>query len=179
MHKLKIKHSNRKNKIDNWIDQDSEAWMVTKLLGAVSAGVLALVGAIFLAVGAKESANNAALQTLIDNLDKKTSVTFNSVADCTAQGFSPAQCKASYDAALDISDSLGTKIEYGSAQACAQKHHLCHHIRYAKSDGYVPPVLAWQAAKDDIRQSAPLYPGFDKDTLVRKDGKVFQFNLQR
>lgn len=173
MHKLKQIFSNGLSAIDDWIGQGSIPLVITKVLGVTSIGVLTIIGAILLAVGTKESANNTALQNLIDDLDKKASVTFNSVADCTAQGYATADCESSYAATLDIADSLGTKIEYKSPQACAQKHHECHHVRYAKSDGYIPPVIAWQAAKDDIRQSVPLYPGFDKDTVVRKDGKVF------
>lgn len=39
---------------------------------------------------------------------------------------------------------------------------------------YHPPVVAWQAASDDLKKAVPLYPAQREGFVVRSDGKEFE-----
>lgn len=124
--------------------------------------------------------NNQKCQEQLTDLDRRPSVVFNSVASCVERGFSLKDCQESNAKAVDIAESLRRELSYSTMSECIQNHGNCYkvsrveypHIAYY----YKPPVIAWQAAQDNLSQAVPLYSGPTVNTAIRRDGK--QFSLQ-
>jgi uncharacterized protein YgiB involved in biofilm formation len=122
------------------------------------------------------------LEENMQYLDNHPTEVFASVADCAASGFSADACKESWDIANSFELSDITHPSYSDPAECAQKHgDTCKKVSTVTSAGktsiygqtYDPPVVAWQAAQDDLTKSVPLYPSTKPGMAVRYDGKLF------
>lgn len=132
------------------------------------------------------------LEATLTDLDNRPTAVFQSVAGCIKIGGTEQACKASQKEALDISGSLGTTASYSSNSECVTAHRACQKVvtpitttvfvnnvpltTTTYSISYHPPVVAWQAATDDLYVSVPLYSGPENGTAVRWDG--LQFNIK-
>lgn len=122
--------------------------------------------------------NNQKFQEQLTDLDRRPSVVFNSVASCVERGFSLKDCQESNAKAVDIAGSLGIGPSYSTMSKCIQNHGNCYDMSmvYPPIAHYTPPMIAWQAAQDNLSQAVPLYSGPTVNTAIRGDGK--QFSLQ-
>ena len=166
----------------DWAMEGNIVWSLTKLLGVGLVGTSILIGALASPLLFISSQNSRTLQDRIDSFDNRPTVVFNSVAQCTAKGFTQTDCLASKAEAEDIAGSLGTSISYGSASQCEAAYGACREVvthgtmmvgkvMVPTTDySYHPYVKAWQAAQDNLKESVPLYQSTHNGTLLRTDG---------
>lgn len=174
------------DKIMDWMmdDRGSMAIGLTKIM-FVSTVALGVLSSPFLYWS---YANGKALENLTNDLDNSLTEVFTSVADCSDH-YALHKCQASYDNAIDISNDMGTTIQYDSQSDCIANHGTCRRhdwmmpvttvvgkvtvTNYIPQTDYLPPVVAWQAATSDLEKAVPLYSSSEQDMAVRWDGKKF------
>ena len=162
--------------------------------GSTSAAVFKLLALAALPVAALianfESSKEPG-HALFKDLDGRATTVFPSVQACVDKGFPQTDCEASQQKALDFSKNVVT-VTYSSSAECVTNHGKCdqrtslQHKLISAGDqamigtvphtAYVPRVIAWQAAIEDLHVSAPLYPTTKKGLAMRKDGKTFGLN---
>ncbi len=178
---------------EDWLDRGNAVSAVIKITGVSIAGACLLTGIVATPFMIYSSHNATALQKRYDDLDQRPTRVFNSVAGCAASGFAQAQCEQSQRAALDIAGTMGTSAVYNSKSDCEQKHGACRGDTVTTYSviivGQVPvmtpittttysaPVVAWQAAADNLEPAVPLYPSTTPGVAMRLlDGKRFNLN---
>jgi len=170
----------------DWLTDGSTPWAMTKLIGAWMIA-LGLIASPFAYVAMQ---NAQALQTRIESLDTRPTHIFNNVASCMQAGYTQADCTASMKEAFRISEGLGTTLKYSSASECFAIHATCQqitmpvttYIRVGESTipvtnyitNFHPSVVGWQAARDNIAESVPLYQSAQPGMAVRVDKVQFQ-----
>jgi len=170
----------------DWMLEGPTPLVLAKAIGATFLGVALLVGPVAYA-GIQ---NEIAMQNRIESLDTRPTDVFNSIAGCVIKGYSEADCTASKQEADRISSDLGTAWKYDSASKCAVAHGTCKDVTRAQTvfmkvgkisvpmTNYIkesfPAVVGWQAAKDNIRESVPLYQSVQPGMAVRVDNVQFQ-----
>lgn len=158
------------------------------VVGVASAAALAVIMAPFIYVA---NGNQRDFRNDLAEMDSRPTVVFNSVADCTAKGFSQAACEESQKHAMDIAGSLGTGVSYSSGQECETNHQSCDarttttttFIMSGKvmvpitttTTTYYPHIVGWMAERDNLNKSAALYQGPHAGQAVRWDGHVLNF----
>ena len=171
----------------DWATEGSLPWSLTKFTGLVL-GATALVCSPFVYIAHQ---NAQALEHRIEYLDSTATHVFNSVAQCAELGYTIDECTASQDEAISIASELGTTLKYNSAATCASIHETCQQVitpitTYTKVGdvmvpntvyvtNYHPPVVAWQAAANNLDEAVPLYKTPNENVAVRYDGAQFNF----
>lgn len=163
----------------------SMPWAITKLTGAT----LIATGVVISPFAYISYQNAQALQNRIESLDTRPTHVFKTIAGCTAKGYSEAECGASMEEAFSIAGNLGTTLKYDTASECFAVHSSCQEVvtpitTYTKVGdvsvpittyytNYHPPVIGWQAAKDNLNEAVPLYQSAAAGMAVRIDGAQF------
>jgi uncharacterized protein YgiB involved in biofilm formation len=108
---------------------------------------------------------------------------FNSHQDCMDKGYDAPSCAASQENAISLTDAFRDPVKATDFQSCIETYGTCpdRHKQYTggfKVDlyKYKPVLSSWQAVKDDIAKSAPLYDLADAGEYLRIDGIVIQHN---
>lgn len=189
------------DRVMDWTMEGNMAWSMTKFFGVAAVGGTIVLGAIALPILYIASQNVEDMNARFNALDQRPSVVFNSVAACTAKGYTPESCDTAQKEAISIAKGLGTEVSYSSGDECNTAHNnsctkvttqtpiyttiitgcssngACSTMQipagYVDSTSYYPKVFAWQASEEDLSQSVPLYQGRDAQTLVRGDGMTF------
>lgn len=170
----------------DWLFDGPVLWSFAKVM-TVSAGAVAALMAPFVIIAQQ---NAEALNQNFDRLDQRPSIVFNSAAQCVKAGYPLQACESAQQRAVGIGQTLGTSVSYDSNAACRANHGpTCRAetvlmpittmvgqvpvTNYIPTTTYQPPIVAWQAARDGLRDAVPLYPGPQGQDLMRRDGTVF------
>jgi uncharacterized protein YgiB involved in biofilm formation len=152
-------------------------------LGVCTTILSAVAGALITPMLYFANEHEHAYKKLLTDLDSGQLVTFKSLEECAARGIPSAQCTASQNSAFAWAQGSGTSVSYDSLEACSQNHQSdnCPATTtsrpvakiYISTTSYDPPMIAWQAAANDLSKAVPLYPSTEKNTAIRYDGKKF------
>ena len=159
--------------VDKWMNKGSKTSRAIKGLSA-----FAIAGALIGGIALHETEeNNQAAQDIINALNTQETIVFNSHQDCTRNGYEAALCIASQENAIDLASHFRTPVEASDFESCIETYGTCP-LRSEKYSGgyklelyeYRAVISSWQAVKNDISHSAPLYKLAEQGTYLRIDG---------
>lgn len=177
----------------DWVARGSAPVVSAKIAAVAGTAIGTVLSPFFLAahIGAKN------LEERINFLDHHPTEIFQSISGCEDRHFAKNTCQESQQEALSVAKSLGTSLEYDTLAECTMNHKVCsedstaittHITNYTKVgdqnitntqsittniSSYYPPIVAWQAAADDLTKAVPLYPTQRDNVVVRSDGVEF------
>jgi|GEM_PF-3324902 len=159
--------------VEKWMNTGSKPSRAIKTISALGL-VAAIAGGIFLH---ETEEDRQAVHEVITALNTQDTVVFNSHQDCINKGYEARLCAESQENALDLVAHFRAPVEASDFESCIETYGLCP-LRSEKYSGgykldlydYRPVLSSWQAVKNDISQSAPLYKLAQDNAYLRVDG---------
>lgn len=157
------------NKFMDWLKEGPVWWVGAKVVSVIVGGTGIVLGLVATPISVKERAE---LNATTARIDGDRSVVFRSVDECAAKGYGVQTCRDSRLAAFALVDSKGTRPLYATYAECAESHIACRQTGSGAASAFAPPMVAWQAAANDLNAAAPLFAGPDARTAWRQDGAL-------
>ena len=161
----------RSNKFMDWLEEGPDWWVGAKVVSLILGGTGFVLGLVATPISIK---NRAELNATTARIVGGRSVVFRSVDECAAKGYGVQTCRDSRLAASALVDSKGIRPLYATYAECAESHIACRQTGSGTASAFAPPVVAWQAAANDLNAAAPLFAGPDARTAWRQDGALVQ-----
>lgn len=164
------------NKFMDWLEEGPDWWVGAKVVSLIVGGTGIVLGLVATPLHVQEqqqiSENKARSNATTARIDGGRSVVFRSVDECAAKGYGVQTCRDSRLAASALVDSKGTRPLYATYAECAESHIACRQTGSGAASAFAPPVVAWQAAANDLNAAVPLFAGPDARTAWRQDGAL-------
>lgn len=162
------------NKFMDWLEEGPGWWVGAKVVSLVLAGTAFVLSLGEVAGLVSVMENRAELNATTARINGGRSVVFRSVDECAAKGHGVQTCRDSRLAASAFVDSKGIRPLYATYAECAESHIACRQTGSGAASAFAPPVVAWQAAANDLDVAVPLFAGPDARTAWRQDGALVQ-----